>query len=127
MLFLSLLLNSKFVNAEIYQEIKVEGNQRLSVETVLMFSGLNINQEVSDDDLNISIKNLYNTNYFKDIKITSQNNILTIAIIENPIIQSIKINGVKNKTILNELSKITKKSEKYPYLKKKSNHKKIFC
>tara|TARA_A100001011_G_C14311089_1_gene845640 strand:+ start:566 stop:2821 length:2256 start_codon:yes stop_codon:yes gene_type:complete len=119
MLFLSLLLNSKFVNAEIYQEIKVEGNQRLSVETVLMFSGLNINQEVSDDDLNISIKNLYNTNYFKDIKITSQNNILTIAIIENPIIQSIKINGVKNKTILNELSKITKKSEKYPYLKKK--------
>ena len=118
-LFLSLVLNSKFVNAEIYQEIKVEGNQRLSVETVLMFSGLNINQEISDDDLNISIKNLYNTNYFKDIKITPQNKILTIAIIENPIIQSIKINGVKNKTILNELSKITKKSEKYPYLKKK--------
>ena len=28
-LFLSLVLNSKFVNAEIYQEIKVEGNQHL--------------------------------------------------------------------------------------------------
>ena len=33
------------------------------------------------------------------------------------IIQSIKLNGIKNKKILDELTKVTKKNEKYPYLK----------
>ena len=36
---------------------------------------------------------------------------------ENPIIQSISIKGIKNKEILKKLSEVTKKSEKYPYLK----------
>ena len=36
--------------------------------------------------------------------------ILNIIVIENPIIQEIKINGIKNKSILNELEKITTKN-----------------
>ncbi len=104
-------------NAEIYKEIKVEGNERLSVETIIMFSGLNLSDDISINDLNSSIKKLYKTNYFKDIKITQKNNILIIKIIENPIIQSIKINGIKNKTTLSKLKDLTKKSEKYPFLK----------
>ena len=103
--------------AEVYKEIIVEGNERLSVETVIMFSGLNLSDDLTINDLNSSIKKLYKTNYFKDIKISSDGNILQIIIIENPIIQSIKLNGIKNKRILDELTKVTKKNEKYPYLK----------
>ena len=95
--------------AKIFDEIKVEGNQRLSVETVVMFSGLKIGENLSENDLNKAIKNLYKTNFFKDIKIIAENNILKILIVENPIIQSIKINGIKNKTILDKLQTITKK------------------
>ena len=51
--------------AEIYKEIKVEGNERLSVETVIMFSGLNLSDDLTINDLNLSIKKLYKTNYFK--------------------------------------------------------------
>ncbi len=105
------------LNAENYNEIKVNGNQRLSVETIIMFSGLKINESIDDNDLNSSIKNLYKTNYFKDIKIFKKGNILEITIVENPIIQSIKIEGIKNKSLLDDLQNITKKSEKYPYLK----------
>ncbi len=104
-------------NAEIYEEIKVEGNERLSVETVIMFSELNLSDDLTINDLNASIKKLYKTNYFKDIKITKNNKILKIIIIENPIIQSIQINGIRNKATLTKLEEFTKKSEKYPFLK----------
>ena len=111
-ILITLFLSFSTLTAEIYKEIKVEGNERLSVETIIMFSGLNLSYDVTVNDLNTSIKKLYKTNYFKDIKITQKNKILTIKIIENPIIQSIKINGIKNKTILNKLEELTKKSEK---------------
>ena len=114
---ITLLFFFSVSNAEIYKEIKVVGNERLSVETVRMFSGLNLSDDLTINDLNLSIKKLYKTNYFKDIKINTDNKVIQIKIIENPIIQSININGVKNKSILRKLIDITKKSEKYPYLK----------
>ena len=42
---------------------------------------------------------------------------MNIIVKENPIIQEIKINGIKNKSILKELEKITRKTEKYPFIK----------
>ena len=117
--FIYLLFAFEIVNAEIYDEIRVNGNERLSVETIIMFSGLTIGQDITNKELNISIKNLFKTNYFKDIKIKANNKTLEISIIENPIIQSIKINGIKNKSILNEILEVTKKNEKYPFLKNK--------
>ena len=116
---ITLLLFFSVSKAEIYKEINVEGNERLSIETIIMFSGLNLSDDLSINDLNLSIKKLYQTNYFKDIKITQENKILKILVIENPIIQSIKINGIKNKNTLSKLEEITKKSEKYPFLKNK--------
>jgi len=112
-----LLLSFSPSIADIYKEIKVEGNERLSVETVIMFSGLNLSDDFTINDLNTSIKKLYKTNYFKDIKITQKKKILIIKIVENPIIQSIKINGIRNKATLSKLEELTKKTEKYPFLK----------
>ena len=114
---ITFLLLFSVSNGEIYEEIKVEGNERLSVETVIMFSGLKLSNDITVNDLNSSIKKLYKTNYFKDIKITKKNRILTIKIIENPIIQSIKINGIRNKSTISKLEELTKKTEKYPFLK----------
>ena len=114
-----LLLSISYSNAQIYEEIRVNGNERLSVETIIMFSGLKIGEDIKNKDINLSIKKLYETNYFKDIKILTDKKKIEISIIENPIIQSIKINGVKNKSILTQLTDVTKKSEKYPYLKSK--------
>ena len=105
------LFSFEIANAKIYEEIKIIGNERLSVETIIMFSGLQAGQDISSTDLNKSIKKLYKTNYFKDIKLIDNKNILEIKIIENPIIQTIKLNGIKNKSILNELLDVTKKTK----------------
>ena len=37
-----------------------------------MFSGLKINDDINNKDLNNAIKKLYKTNYFKDIKILTK-------------------------------------------------------
>ena len=115
-LFLNISL-IKNANSQNYDEIKVEGNERLSVETIIMFSGLSIGQKIDTEILNNSIKKLYKTNYFEDLKITVDGKTIIIQIVENPIIQSIQINGIKNKSINEKLKDITKKSEKYPFLK----------
>ncbi len=119
-----LLICFSSLKAEIYDEIKVVGNKRLSVETILMFSGIETGKNLNKNDLNKAIKKLYETDYFKNIEIQVKDNHLEIKIVENPIIQSISINGIKNKRIVRELKEITKKSEKYPFLKNSVNDQK---
>ena len=106
-----------FCNAEIYKEIIVTGNKRLNAETVIMFSGLKAGIDLTTDDLNVSIKNLFKTDYFKDIEFEILNGTLEIKIKENPIIQSIVINGIKNKSLIKAVNDVTKRSERYPFLK----------
>ena len=113
-LFLISFYNS--IHAVTIKKIKVSGNDRLANETVILFSELNINNNIDSEDLNSALKKLYETNYFKDVKIIINNDNLIINVVENPLIQSIKIEGIKNKTIVEDLNKITKKLEKYPYL-----------
>ena len=117
LLIIYLFISSAILKADIYNEITVEGNERLSVETVLMFSGLTTGINLENSDLNSAIKKLYDTDYFKNIEIQIKDNELLIKLEENPIIQSIEIKGIKNKSIIKQLKEITKKSEKYPFLK----------
>ena len=114
-----IIINFSSAHSEILNEINITGNERLAKETVLMFSELELGKDVNQNDLNLSMKKLYKTNYFKNIKMILNNNILEIKIVENPIIQTIKIKGIKNKSILKSLQKITKKNEKYPFLTNK--------
>ena len=121
--FLTLINVSK---AKIYKDIVVSGNERLSIETILMFAGLKTNLNLDDQDLNKAIKKLYETNYFKNIIVSTEGETLNIEVLENPIIQSIKIDGIKNKDILRQLYNFTKKKEKYPFLKNQIKDQKNF-
>ena len=55
-IYLLIFFNKAY--AKIYTEIKVSGNERLPLETITMFSGLNIKNEIDRQDLNSAIKNL---------------------------------------------------------------------
>ncbi len=116
-----LFTNINFVYSEIIKSIEVMGNDRLAKETIILFSELNVNDNINSEDLNNAFKKLFKTDYFKNIKINFENNNLKIEVEENPLIQSIIINGIKKDSILDELKKITKKTEKYPYLENKIN------
>ena len=119
-LFICIFFHHSNSVAEILKKIDVLGNDRLSTETIILFSELKIGEDLDSISINNAFKNLYETNYFKDLKINFSSGILKIEIIENPIIQIIEINGIKNKSILRELKKITRKSEKYPFIEANS-------
>ena len=91
-------------NSEVIKEIKIDGNQRVSSETVKVFSGVKKNSDLNEYELNDILKKLYSTNYFKNVSINIDNNILYIFVEENPIIQTLLFEGLKNKRILETLS-----------------------
>ena len=72
-----------FVNAEIIKSISVTGNDRVTDETIIIFSDVNIGDDLSINDLNQIIKNLYTTDFFKNVSINLKDNILKISVIEN--------------------------------------------
>ena len=95
-IFFYLLLLSNSLS-EIITDIKISGNQRISNETIILFSDIKKNNEVNNNDLNQILKNLYGTNFFKDISLEIKNRVLYINVIELPLIQSVKFEGLKAK------------------------------
>ena len=88
-------LTSSISISEIIKKIEVNGNQRISKETVIVLGNININSEYNNERLNITLKNLYNSNFFSDVELDLSNGILTINLKENPIIEDIEITGIK--------------------------------
>ena len=105
--------------SEIIKEINVSGNQRISSETIKVFSGVKKDTELDLDNLNDVIKNLYKTNYFENVNLNISDNILHIQVKENPIIQTVVVNGVKNKRILKILNEQIELKEKTSFVKNK--------
>ena len=85
--------------AQTISEIKVDGNKRISKESIIVFGDINFNKSYNDDDLDTVLKNIYETNFFKKINLRINNSILEISVIENPIIEDVQINGIKNENL----------------------------
>ena len=85
------------VNGEIVNKISIDGNKRISYETILVLGQISKGKDLNDSDLNEIIKNLFETNFFEDIDLVFKNGELNIKLIENPIIENIEISGVKIK------------------------------
>ena len=102
--------------SETIKKFNIKGNERVSDETIIMFSNLEIGDNIDQDKLNSALKELYKTNYFKNIFISNSSGNINIDVIENPIIQLVEINGIDDKKILENLKKVTAKQEKYPFI-----------
>ena len=65
--------------AEIVKQITIEGNKRISDETVKIYGEIENNKNYTDEDIDIVLKNLYSTNFFEDVQISLENNVLIIG------------------------------------------------
>ena len=92
-LFLS-ISNAKNIN-----DIEITGNKRITYETIILFSGVDISKTIETKELNEILKKLYETNFFEDVKLTIDDNKLLINVVELPLISSLEINGVEAKKI----------------------------
>jgi outer membrane protein insertion porin family len=108
-----LLLLSTISNSENIQNIRIIGNERIADQTIISFLSYKINDKISSNEINTITKELYQTNYFKDVNVKFVNNELLINVIEYPIIQTVIFNGIKSdslKNILTENLRLTDRS-----------------
>ena len=90
-----LFLSTFYSKAEIIKDIIISGNERITKDTILVLGKVNIEDDLDSNDLNIILKNLYETNFFKNIDIKIKNGNLLINVTENSIIQEVKFNVKK--------------------------------
>ena len=112
-------------NSEIINKIEIEGNNRISNSNIILFGKINLKEDYDDNQINKILKNLYQTDFFKTINISIKNNTLIVKVLENPIVQTIEITGVKNKTILEVLKDNLSLREKNPFVENKVRRDKI--
>ena len=94
-----LLISGQALSAAV-NKIEIIGNDRIADETIKMFISVDIKDEINDEKLNKILKDLYETEFFKDISVKFDNQILSIIVQENPIIEKIIYNGIKSSRIL---------------------------
>ena len=108
-------------NAEIVKEVKVVGNIRVSLETIVLFGDIRVNEDYNAQKINELSKQLYDTNFFSYLEISLNNGILEISVKENPIIQNLIFNGIKAKKHKEAIKKVIELKEKTSFVANKLN------
>ncbi|MBD1160206.1 outer membrane protein assembly factor BamA [Pelagibacterales bacterium SAG-MED14] len=92
-------------NAEIVNKIVINGNERVSDETIMVFSAVKLGDTINAEKLNQIVNSLYDSNFFDNISTSLNNQELTITVKESPIINKVEFQGIKSKTLVESLSK----------------------
>ncbi len=108
---------TNFLSAEILKEVIVDGNKRVSDETIKLYGGIELNKNISEKEINEIINNLYETNFFENIEATFNKNILKISLIEHPVVNQLIILGEPKESFKDEIKKLIKSKEKKPFIK----------
>ncbi len=106
--------------AEIINEIKVINNERISKETILVFSNIELGKDYKQNDLNRILNDLYSTDFFKNVSLEIKNNILYVTVKENKIIQEVIIEGLKKQEMIKTLKKNIASKDKNPFVENKT-------
>ena len=124
LLILSIFFIATFTKAhsDILKDVKITNNERISKETIITYGQIEIGSAYDDNKLNKIIKNLYETNFFKNIELKFENQILNILVEENKIIQIVEIQGIKSKRIQDQILENLFSKDKSPFLIEKVNN-----
>ena len=99
-----LLLITSTSLAEVVNKIDINGNERISKNTILMFSDVSVGDDIEINDTNKILLNLYETRFFKNVEVSFVKNNLKINVVEFPIVQNVLIEGIKSNKIVEKIS-----------------------
>ena len=105
-IFVVIFFLSSTSESKNFNSILINGNERVSNETILVFSDIPDQQSLDANSINLILKKLYETGFFKDVVVKLENENLIINVVENPIIQTIFIKGIKKKKIKESISEL---------------------
>jgi outer membrane protein insertion porin family len=100
-IFFIILINVSFAEVK---KINIAGNARVSSATIESL----VDKKTSNIDsiyINNLTKKIYDTDFFADVKISFNQEVLSITVVENPIVNFFYINGIKDSD-LDQVNKI---------------------
>ena len=113
LILLCLIISS--ANAEVLNDVKVENNKRVSKESIIAFGNIIIGKNYNESEINNILVELYNTNFFSNIKLKIENGVLIINVVEKKIIQSVILEGIKSQENTDKILKQLKLKDKSPF------------
>ena len=102
--------------AVVIKDFNVIDNKRITKETIKTYGNIQVGKDYNDKELNQIIKDLYETNFFKNISIEIKDQILVLKVEENKIIQSVKVEGVESNRIRKAILENLFSKDKSPFL-----------
>ena len=111
------LLFNSISNAEVVNKIQIDGNKRISDETIKVYGEIKLNKDYSEAELNKILNNLYSTDFFEDINLKINKNTLNIQVKEYPVVNKLIFVGEKKKGYRDEIKKLIKTKENSSFIK----------
>ncbi len=103
---ISLFNSSIAFGAERINKITVQGNKRVELETIESYLGLKVGDQYDALKQNESVKSLYATSFFEDVRIRFDNGNLVVNVEETPFVSKVEFRGnskIKNGALAKEL------------------------
>lgn len=79
----------------VVRDIRVEGLQRTDPGTVFNYLGVKVGDRFDQAAASKAIKTLFETGFFRDVRVEAQDGILIVTVVERPTVAAITINGAK--------------------------------
>ena len=99
------------LNANNIEKVIINGNKRVSDETVKIYGEIKNFNNYSEKNANQILKNLYETGFFENVEIKLDGNNLIVHLKEYPVINQLIILGEKSKKFEEEIKKIISSKE----------------
>ncbi|WP_075533940.1 outer membrane protein assembly factor BamA [Candidatus Pelagibacter communis] len=111
------LLFFSALKAEVIENVIIEGNKRISDETIKIYGEVELNKNFTESELNKVLSNLNSTNFFENIEINLNNKTLKIVVKEYPFVNQLIILGEPKKSNVEEIKKLIQIKSKRPFIK----------
>lgn len=82
----------------VVKDIRVEGVQRTEAGTVFSYLPVKVGERIDDDKAAQSVKALYATGFYSDVRLEADGDVLVVFVQERPAIAAIEIEGAKEFT-----------------------------
>ena len=95
LVIVSFVLQSTIVHSQTFtiDDIRIEGLQRVSADTVFASLPIKVDTDVSQSDIQEAVRELFKTGFFAEIDIARDGNLLIVTVLERPAINRIGIVG----------------------------------
>ncbi|MGE8358071.1 MAG: POTRA domain-containing protein, partial [Microvirgula sp.] len=79
----------------VVRDIRVEGLQRTEPGTVFNYLPLKVGDTFTDDRAESSIKALFATGFFYEVRVETEGDVVIVSVDERPVVAQLSINGSK--------------------------------